>query len=299
MTIKTIGLMSPGEMGGGVGWALHEAGFDVVTCLEGRGEFTRKRAEGFGLRFVDTLETLLAESDLVLSILPPEYAPALAERIAGVMKSSGHTPPYADFNAVSPGTSKAMQKVIEAAGAVYIDGGIVGSPPNRAQQPTRIFVSGPTAETLDALNCAQIDIRQCGPEIGRGSAVKMVYAGITKGTSALHAALLLAAEKLGVVDELHEELAYSLPPLYKRMENMTPGLPATAGRFQGEMREIALTMDGVGVTPDFHTGSLWVYEVLDQTPFASEIRETVDKSRTLRETIRVAADYVPLKDAAE
>jgi 3-hydroxyisobutyrate dehydrogenase-like beta-hydroxyacid dehydrogenase len=299
MAIKTIAIMSAGEMGAAVGRALHDAGFDVVTCLDGRGEFSRKRAEEGGFRLIDTIEAMLGEAELMLSILPPEFAPAQAERIAVAMKASGSTPPYVDCNAVSPDTSRAIGKVIEGAGAAYIDGGIVGSPPGKTDKPVRIFVSGAAAPMLDALDGKEIAIKQCGAEIGRGSAVKMVYAGITKGTSALHAAALLAAEKLGVADELHEELAYSAAPLYKRMEALTPSLPATAGRYRGEMREIAATMEAVGLTPDFHAGSLWIYELLNKTPFASEIRETVDKSRTMRQTIEVAADYVPVRRAAE
>jgi 3-hydroxyisobutyrate dehydrogenase-like beta-hydroxyacid dehydrogenase len=209
MAIKTIAIMSAGEMGAAVGRALHDAGFDVVTCLDGRGEFSRKRAEEGGFRLIDTIEAMLGEAELMLSILPPEFAPAQAERIAVAMKASGSTPPYVDCNAVSPDTSRAIGKVIEGAGAAYIDGGIVGSPPGKTDKPVRIFVSGAAAPMLDALDGKEIAIKQCGAEIGRGSAVKMVYAGITKGTSALHAAALLAAEKLGVADELHEELAYS------------------------------------------------------------------------------------------
>jgi 3-hydroxyisobutyrate dehydrogenase-like beta-hydroxyacid dehydrogenase len=82
---------------------------------------------------------------------------------------------------------------------------------------------------MDGLDGLGIDVRQCGPEIGRGVAVKMCYAGITKGTSALHTAVLIAAESLGVADEIHEELALSVGALYKRMENVVPKLPAVSG----------------------------------------------------------------------
>ena len=82
MTIETIGLLSPGEMGGAVGGALHDHGFDVVTCLAGRGEATRERAERHGLRHVPDLAVLLGEADLMLSIMPPEFGPATADVVA-------------------------------------------------------------------------------------------------------------------------------------------------------------------------------------------------------------------------
>ncbi|MHA1108736.1 MAG: DUF1932 domain-containing protein [Alphaproteobacteria bacterium] len=298
MNFKTIAILVPGEMGAAVGKAFHDNGLDVITCLNGRSEPTRARAAAAGFRDVADLETLLGEAEMVLSIMPPEHAPATADQVAASMKASGHTPPYAECNAVAPDTAREMQRVIEGAGAIYIDGGIVGSPPGKSV-PTRFFMSGAEAALMDGLDGKGIDVRQCGPEIGRGVAVKMCYAAITKGTSALHAAVLMAAESLGVADEIHEELQYSVGALYKRMENVVPKLPAVSGRYIGEMKEIAKTMESAGVTANFHVGATELYQVLEKTPFATERRDTVDASRTLRQTLKVSAEYLPVKSAAE
>lgn len=299
MAYQTVAILVPGEMGAAVGKAFHSHGLDVLTCLAGRSDATRDRAAAAGFRDVDSLEQLLAEAEIILSILPPELAPAQAARVAAAMKASGHTPPYADCNAVSPETARAMQRVVEDAGAVYIDGGIVGSPPGNNPLATRFYMSGGEAQAMDGLDGLGIDVRQCGPEIGRGVAVKMCYAGITKATSALHAACLLAAEQLGIADEIHAELAASVPALYKRMENVTSALPAVAGRYTGEMKEIARTMKNAGVTPNFHIGATELYELLAQSPFASERRDTVDRDRTLRQTLEVCARSLPSKSAAQ
>ena len=117
----------------------------------------------------------------------------------------------------------------------------------------------------------------------------MAYAGITKGPSALHAAMLIAAERLEVADELHEELRASQQSIYKRMESMTPALPAVSDRYVGEMLEIAKTLAACDITADFHNGAAETYRLLDNSPFASERRDTVDRNRTLRQTIEVCA----------
>lgn len=298
MTIRTVAIMSPGEMGAAFGRALHQHGFDVVTWLGGRSGPTRERAKAAGFREVATLDALLGEADIVLSILPPELAPALAETVAAVMKRCDRRPPYVDCNAVSPETARRIGAIIRGAGAPFIDGGIVGNPPGKAK-PTRLFVSGEAAGLMDQLNGKDIDVRQSGPEVGRASAIKMCYAAITKGTSALHAAVLIAAERLGVAEELHVELPYSVPDLYRRMESMVPALPAVSGRYIGEMKEIARTMDSAGVTPNFHIGATELYELLATTPFAAERRDTVDPNRGLRRTVEVAAEYVKARPAAE
>lgn len=299
MTIKTVGLQSPGEMGAAVGGALRENGFDVIVSLDGRSDATRARAERYGLRDVGSLDSVIGAADLVLCIMPPEFSPATANEVAEAMTRTGRTPPYADCNAIAPETARQIERVIAGAGAKFIDAGIVGSPPGKTPKPTRFFCSGPDAALMDVFNEKGISIKQCGPEVGRGSAVKMCYAGITKGTSALHAAVLIAAEALGVADELYEELAYSQEGQLKRMENMTTALPAVSARYIGEMREIAKTMASVGMTSGFHDGATALYQLMEKTPFASEIRETVDRSRTLRQTVEVCAEYLPVRDAAE
>ena len=300
MTIKTVAILNPGEMGGAVGGALKDADFDVIVCLDGRSDATRERAETYGLRNVGSLDSAIQEADMVLCIMPPEFSVATAQSVAEAMDRTGCTPPYADCNAIAPETARELDGIITGAGAIFIDGGIVGNPPGKGPKPTRFFTSGPDALLMDAFNCKGIAIKQCGPEIGRGSAVKMCYAGITKGTSALHATILIAAEALGVADELFEELSYSQEGQLKRMEVMTSALPAVSSRYIGEMREISKTMGSVGATTGFHDGSTETYQLMEKTPFASEIRETVDKDRTLRQTVKVCAEYLPsVRDAAE
>ena len=289
MTIDTVAILSPGEMGGAVGRAFAAHGFTVITTLEGRSEATRDRALAAGFQDGGSLADVVVAADMVLSILPPEFALAQAEATAAAMAATGKTPPYADCNAVAPDTAVRIGQIIADAGADCIDGGIIGSPPRHGSGPTRVFVSGPGAAAMGAFDGTGIAVRQCGPEIGRGSAIKMAYAGITKGTSALHAAMLIAAERLGVADELHDELQSSQAALYRRMEAMTPALPAVSERYVGEMLEIAKTMAACGLTTGFHDGAADLYRLLDTSPFASERRDTVDKDRSLRQTIDVCA----------
>ena len=299
MSIETVAVLSPGEMGGAVGGAFAENGFTVITTLDGRSGPTCERALASGFQDGGSLADVVAAADIVLSIVPPEYALAQAKATAAAMTETGKIPPYADCNAVAPETAVRIGQIIADAGADCIDGGIIGSPPGGNSRPTRFFVSGPGAAAMGAFDGKGIIVRQCGPEIGRGSAVKMAYAGITKGTSALHAAMLIAAERLGIADELHEELQYSQVAMYKRMENVTPALPAVSDRYVGEMLEIAKTMAACGLTTGFHEGAVDLYRLLDKSPFSSERRDTVDKERTLRQTIEVCARAVTGKAAAE
>ena len=288
MKIETVAILSPGEMGAAVGKAFADSGFKVIATLEGRSDPTRARALASGFQDGGSLADVVGTADIVLSILPPAAALAQAEAAAAAMKKTGKTPPYADCNAIAPETTSRIGQIIADAGADYIDGGIIGNPPGKSK-PTRFYVSGPGATAMAAFDGKGIVVHQCGPEVGRGSAVKMVYAGITKGTSALHTAMLIAAERLGVGDELHGELQSSQAAIYKRMESMTSALPAVSGRYVGEMLEIAKTMEACDMPDGFHAAAAKLYGLLDKSSFASERRDTVDKTRTLRQTIEVCA----------
>ena len=299
MGLHSIAILSPGDMGSGVGRALAERGFDVVTCLAGRGAASRTRAKSAGFRELPDLETLVLEADVILSILPPEAAPEIARAVAAAMRAAGRAPPYADCNAVSPETTRAIGETVGAAGAEFIDGGIIGLAPGKSDQPVRIYLSGPSAEIMRELDGGGIAIRPCGAEIGRASAVKMCYAAISKGTNTLHTATLIAAAALGVDEILGAEFEYSTPAAYRRMQATVPRLPADAARWVGEMEEIAKTFEAAGVTPHFHLGARDVFKLLAATPLAAETRETIDQSRTLKQSVDIYLDHLPGRKAAE
>ena len=296
---QTIAILSPGDMGAGVGAALADHGHEVSTCVAGRSRETRERAERLGFRLAADLDSLLAEAGLVLSILPPEAAMSLARAVAAAMRRTGHAPAYADCNAVSPETARVIEALFEGTGAPFIDAGIIGAAPHPDRPPTRFYVSGEAAGLMDVLDGKGISVRPVGPEIGDASAVKMCYASITKGTNALHTAAMTVADTLGVGETVRAEIDESLPAVMKHMRGAIPRLPADAGRWVGEMEEIASTYASAGVTPRFHQGAAETFRLLDSTPYGRETRETMDTTRTLEDTIAACLQNLPMRNAAK
>ena len=283
-------------MGHGVGKALVGRGFDVITCLAGRSQRTRDLAESVGFRDVPSLEDMVVRADLIMSILVPAQAVRVAKEVADAMRTTGTPRPFADCNAVSPRSASAMASIIGAAGGDYIDAGIIGGSPARGAVP-RLYTSGPRASLMDELDGKDILVRDLGPRVDSASGLKMCYAAMTKGTNALRVAMLTAAETLGLYDELIAELAESQEAALAAMESGIPGLPANAGRWIGEMEEIAETFETAGVTPGFHRGAAEVFRLLDSTPFATESPETIDHTRTLKETIQATAERLQERPA--
>ena len=280
-------------MGHAVGREFRAGGLEVLTCLSGRSPRTRRLAEGAGFRTVPSLEALAEQADLILSILVPEAAVALAQEVAKALKRTGCRPVFADCNAVSPATSRRMEDIVSAAGGRYLDASIIGPPPGQGQPP-RFYVSGADADLLAQLDGRGIAVKRIGSEIGRASAIKMCYAGLTKGTLALHAAVLTSAEALGLSAELRSELAYSQGQALQAMEQVRR-VPAKAFRWIAEMEEIARTFGSAGVTPEIHSGAAEVFRMVAESDLGGERTDTLNRDRTLPQTVSALAGNLKRK----
>ncbi len=281
-----IAVIGTGDMGAAIGGALNRAGLRVVSDLSRRSEHSRSLARKAGIEDLGSLARVVQDATVLLSILPPAAAPQFAAEVVAAMSATGARPLFVDCNAVAPATMRAIAGQFTAVGATVVDAGIVGRGPP-AESPTRLYFSGPERAGMALLAIPELELIDMGAEIGTASALKMAYAALNKGTDALHAAVLLMAERLGVRDQLMQEFAASQPAALRRMQERVPHLAATADRYAGEMRQIAATFASAGVTPLMHEGAAWLYELLATTPLAAETRATLDRSRTLDEALAV------------
>jgi len=232
-----VAVIAPGMMGSAVAKRLTNHGVEVRTQLEGRSEATIARARAAGMS--DASETQIAASDFILSILPPGSALALAEQLAPTLRQATKKPIYIDCNALNPGTVLRIARVIEETGATFVDGGIIGPPPETDSRNTRIYLSGSAAPQVAALEQYGLSMPvQPGP-IGAASAMKMSYAGITKGFTALGAAMMLAATRAGTADALIAEMTVSQSALLGWLTRQMPRMPSKAYRWVAEMEEIS------------------------------------------------------------
>lgn len=284
---RTVAVIGTGDMGSAVGGALVRASYRVVTAGEGRSAASRRLAAVAGIEDLGSLDAVVRAASLVLSIVPPAEAAGFAAVVARAMQAAGVRPTFADCNAVAPATVQAIARAITTAGAPFADVGIVGRGPSAGPggERTRLYASGPARAVVLSLGVAELELIDLGAEVGTASAIKMAYSSLNKGTDALLAAVLLAAERLGVREPLMRELEFSQAEALKRMRARVPFLGATAKRFAPEMAEIAATYDSVGVTPQFHRGAEWLYSLVATTPFAAETRATQPKQRSLDEML--------------
>jgi len=233
----TVAVVAQGAMGAGIGGRLAERGLRVVTSLSGRSEASAKRAAAAGMVAVSDQEC--AQADYFLSILPPNEALALAEKMAALIGPSNKKPIYVDCNAVSPPTKVRIGAVAAKAGSPFVDVSILGLPPRAGYDGPAMIVSGPDAGQFVPLGDFGLKIRVIDGPIGAASAVKMSYAGITKGITALGSMIMLAATRAGVAAEVRSELERSHPYFVTNFQRAVPDMFDKAYRFVGEMEEIA------------------------------------------------------------
>jgi 3-hydroxyisobutyrate dehydrogenase-like beta-hydroxyacid dehydrogenase len=283
VTVKTVGIMSPGDMGSGVGGALKQNGFRVITVLDGRSDDSRTRAAEQGIDDVGSLDGLVKSSDLILSILVPSEALSFAQDIAESLVRTDSQVPIADCNAVSPATGIKISEIISAAGGKFIDAGIIGGSPRGGATP-RFYASGEHAHILGELNGKGIDVPVMDGPIGRASALKMVYAALSKGTAALYASTLMTAKSLDIYGDLIQELEMSQAATLASMSSVN-SISSKAFRWIGEMEEIADTFGDAGTSPHTHRGAAETFQKIADSSIGHERVGTVDDSRTLEESI--------------
>ncbi|SRR6266702_338389 len=231
-----VAVIAPGNMGAPVGGRLVEHGLRVLTSLAGRSAETAARARAAGL--VSAGDDEIAAADFLLSIVPPAEALPLAQRFAGALTASNSKPAYVECNAVSPQTVERIAAVIAPTGAPFVDAGIIGAPPTPGKGPV-FYASGPDAPRFATLCQYGLDVRVLDGPLSAASALKMSYGGITKGVTALGAAMFLAATRGGSAEALYRELQASQPLLLPWLNDYVSRMYPKAYRWVAEMEEVS------------------------------------------------------------
>jgi 3-hydroxyisobutyrate dehydrogenase-like beta-hydroxyacid dehydrogenase len=247
VSFQKIGIMSIGEMG--FHWAklLKSHGVEVLTYDKDRGETSRKRGENAGVKSLPSRTALVREADLIVSIVVPFAAKRVAAKVAkAVMKSGRKDLLYLDANAISPMTADDIAKTLIPAGVNFVDGCIIGAAA-RMGRGTIVYVSGPEAVRLQALETFQIPIKVLGTSTNQASAFKVVYAGLTKGLQGLFCELMMGARRFGLLNEIRAQYEESFPGLLDKVSSSIVGLRIHAARRAEEMDELKKTFNHHGM----------------------------------------------------
>lgn len=224
-------------MGAGLARRLTDHGVTVLTDISGRSSASRSRAEASGMRPVN--REALITADILLSVMPPARALPFAAELAPILECTPRKPLFVDCNAVNPATVQSIARLIEPTGAAFVDVGIIGLPPAAGAPEPRLYAAGTHADRLAVLNDYGLQVRVIDGPLGTASALKMSYAGISKGTLFVSSVMLLAAARAGVAAPLAAELSQSEPQLLATLSRRIPDMLPKAYRWVAEMDQIS------------------------------------------------------------
>jgi 3-hydroxyisobutyrate dehydrogenase-like beta-hydroxyacid dehydrogenase len=253
-----VAVIAPGMMGAAVGKRLADNRVKVLTSLEGRSDETAARAKAATMLAASDAE--IAAADFILSILPPGDALALAERFQPALMASNAKAVFVDCNAINPLTVERVAAAIAPSGCPFVDAGIIGSPPKPGDAGPRFYASGAAAPRFADLRAYGLDIRVLDGALSAASALKMSYAGITKGTQAIGAAMMLAATRAGSAEALSAELQSSQKEMLAWFKRALAAMPPKAYRWVAEMHEIAGFVDEDPAAHELYKGAAHFYE---------------------------------------
>jgi 3-hydroxyisobutyrate dehydrogenase-like beta-hydroxyacid dehydrogenase len=250
---------------------------------------------------------LINDSDYILSIVPPRDAIATAQRIVDASsksKNNSRTDPlyFLDLNAVSPKSARTIDDLISKSSPSikFIDGGIIGGPPSQKDDKTwsrpSIPNSGPhrlDEAKANGKHLAEIlNIKHINATIGAASGLKMCFASLSKGFTALAIQSFTTAHNFGVIPELKAHMQEFNPAALKSAENSLVAMCPKAYRWVHEMREIAETFEADGGFEAEESSFRSIAEVYELVANGTELGEEKVGERKLGKTAEDVARVV-------
>jgi 3-hydroxyisobutyrate dehydrogenase-like beta-hydroxyacid dehydrogenase len=274
MSKQNIGVLHPGEMGVAVARTAQNSGHEVYWASGGRSPETCRRAAGAGLADAGTLRRMVELCPLIVSVCPPEFAEELAGEVIGL----GYRGLYIDANAISPERVRRIGESMANHGIAFVDACIIGLPATMRGE-TWLYLSGPKAgDATSSFSGGPLEVEVLAGGIGQASALKMCFAAHTKGLAALRAAVLGAAEELGVLDDLRRQWERTGSTFDAAVGSLQHTAPK-AWRFVAEMKEIAATFESAGMPGEFHLAAAEIFARLASFKGAGkpELRAALNK----------------------
>jgi 3-hydroxyisobutyrate dehydrogenase-like beta-hydroxyacid dehydrogenase len=284
---EVVAIIGAGEMGAAVGRRLMRRGARVRTSLRGRSAESVDRVRRLGLEVFDDDDALIDGAGFLLSIIPPGQAVAVAERFRAPLTRARVKPVFVECNAIAPATVRSIANLLKDTGCKFVDAGIVGGPPPEdGDKGPRIYASGPDAHLFARLGSYGLNIPVLDGEIGTASALKLCYATLSKGSTALGAVAIMAATRENLAEALWKELSSSQPQVLGSLVVRIPDMLPKAHRWVAEMEQIAAFLGGGGET--MLSGAAQTYALLAKErrpdgsvsgPIASELLDFVKRKK--------------------
>jgi 3-hydroxyisobutyrate dehydrogenase-like beta-hydroxyacid dehydrogenase len=253
-SIRRIALVGFGEVGTIFGKDLAQQGpavstYDILLDAPAARPAMLERVRAAAVAPCDTLGDAVRDADLVISAVTASSSRDVARDAAAWLRPGQI---FLDVNSVSPETKRGNARAVEASGADYVEAAVMAPvPPQRLAVP--MLLGGRRASALAAvLKGLGMNATVAAEEIGTASAIKMCRSIMIKGIEALVVESMFAARRFGAEQAVLASLDKTFPHMgwNAQLPDYLVSRVAEHGRRRAaEMREVALTLEDVGITP--------------------------------------------------
>lgn len=250
-----IGIIGYGEVGKIFAAGLQDkdgvagvAAWDLKFAHAAQQETQRAHARRAGVQACDSLQALCAASDLLVSAVTASNTLAVAEEAARHLRPGSL---FLDLNSASPGTKQQAARAVDAAGAFYVEAGVMTSVPPYGIRVPMLLGGARAAALAGRLNGWGMDARAVSEQLGVASAIKMCRSVMIKGLEALVIESYATARRYGVEDHVLPTLAETFPSIdWQQQGSYFFSRVVQHGRRRAEeMRESANTVREAGFAP--------------------------------------------------
>jgi 3-hydroxyisobutyrate dehydrogenase-like beta-hydroxyacid dehydrogenase len=253
MKLTQLGMVGYGEVGkiissGLKSHMLSVHAWDLKFADEKAKTSELDHAKNAGIDAANSMQATCQASNFIVSAVTASQTLAVAQEAALHIRAGSV---FLDLNSASPGTKQQAAKLIEAAGAHYIEAGVMTSiPPYGIRVPMLLggVLSALLAPQLIALG---MDVKAVSADIGIASAIKMCRSVMIKGLEALVIESYATARKYGVEDHVIPTLAETFPSIDWQQTGayFFSRVVQHGKRRAEEMRESANTVQEAGFEP--------------------------------------------------
>jgi 3-hydroxyisobutyrate dehydrogenase-like beta-hydroxyacid dehydrogenase len=250
----TIGFIGFGEAGFNLAQGLRGVGavrlfaYDINAHTPRLGERIHQRAQASGTSLLDSSESLAGASAILLSTVTADAAVEAAKQTSPFL-TARHM--YADLNSVSPATKQAIEGIITAAGAQFVEVAIMASVPPYGHRVPMLLGGKAANEFVERMAPYGMRLDVISDQVGAASAVKMCRSIVIKGLEALLFECALGASRFGADARVFASLDETLPGVnWERLAGyMISRVLEHGERRAREMEEVAEMLRAIGVEP--------------------------------------------------
>jgi 3-hydroxyisobutyrate dehydrogenase-like beta-hydroxyacid dehydrogenase len=252
VTSRSFGLLGHGVVGSLLVRLLRErqamvTAYDVLLEGESTASEMQQKIRASGARPA-TLEETVRETEFVISVTSTQSCRDAAVRACRYLRA-GQT--YCDFPSTSPGVKSEISALIEATGALFVEGAILGAVGSSDTCPEILLGGTAAAQAAEVLREYGLRTRFYSAEIGRASAFKMIRSVFSKGMETLLIEALVAARRAGLLDEVWTEIKATLAPgrVERTLETWIRSHAISSERRYCEMLEVQRFLEELDLEP--------------------------------------------------